>query len=89
MTIKGTRKKAASTAGKSLRDPKTTTRGRKVAASTLAQRKAPKRTTSGRVASVASKILRDASAKTSTRSVAGSALSQARVRRKTRKPATK
>lgn len=90
MAIKGTRKRAASAAGKALSNPKTTARGRKVAASALAQRKSPKRTTSRKVASVAGKILRDDSARKATRAVAASALAQARVRRKAKKkPAVK
>ncbi len=82
MGIKGTRKSAASKAGKALRNPKTSTRGRKVAASALSQRKSPKRATTRRVASVAGAMLQDGAASKPAMSAAASVLSQARFRRK-------
>lgn len=75
-TRRVTRKKAASSASKTLRSKRTGPKSKKAAGSALSQRKAPKKTTSRAAGRAASAVLRDGRTSAASKTAAGSALSQ-------------
>lgn len=85
MSIKGTGRKVASKAGRTLQSRAATKNAKRVAASALSQRKSPKRKTSRKVASTAGRVLRNPKTTTAAKASAGSALAQARRKRKSKK----
>ena len=84
MANEKTGRKAASTAAKVLRNPKSTAAAKSAAGSALTQRNSPKEVTSKAAASKAGKVLANPKSSKAAKSAAGSALTQrpAKTRRR-------